>query len=277
VGGVDVSLAAAVARLALRPRLHSRVRASASSFSWHTDDDGSIVLEIKLSTEDARAVIAAVNANVTPRRGVEAHQARADALVTLCTRTDDDNVTRPEVMVHIEPDRVHFENGPAVTPEIAAMLACDGAVTTVVNTKLGPVPIHKDPAPTRAQRRLLALLHSTCQVDGCDNAGHFDAHHVVERQHGGKTAITNLVRLCRFHHRLVHVLGLRLTLHPDRRLEIHFPAGNPVVRTIPWAPFVAPEPENPEWISGHWCGERLHMDDVHLVVGLLEEAAAATA
>jgi len=80
--------------------------------------------------------------------------------------------------------------------------------------------------------------------------GSFDAHHVVPRRLGGKTHLRNMVRLCQFHHRLVHILGLRLTLHPDRTLDVRFPAGNPVDRTIEHSPFAAPAPADPNLISG---------------------------
>lgn len=65
----------------------------------------------------------------------------------------------------------------------------------------------------------------------------------------------------------MHVLGLRLTLHPDRSLDVAFPAGNPVDRTIEFAPFVAPAPADPNLITGTWSGERLQMDCLHLAVG----------
>lgn len=75
-----------------------------------------------------------------------------------------------------------------------------------------------------------------------------------------------MMRLCQFHHRLVHILDLRLTLHPDRRLDVTFPAGNPIDRSIPYSPFVAPAPADPNLISSTWSGERLQLDYVHLAV-----------
>ena len=71
---------------------------------------------------------------------------------------------------------------------------------------------------------------------------------------------------------MVHVLGLRLTLHPDRSLDVTFPAGNPVDRTIEFAPFAAPEPADPTLITGTWTGERLQMDYLQIAVGSRQAA-----
>jgi len=228
---------------------------------------------LKVPTDAGQAVIAAVTAATTPRKGMPLHQSQADALCEL-VQGDDSHRGTPELIVHSHGDRVCCEDGTALAPEIAEMIACDAAITTVVDTPWGPVTIKRDPAPSKLQRRWLRMRHQTCQYPGCDHAGRFDAHHVVERRHHGKTRLKNLVRLCAFHHRLVHALGLLLTLHPDRRLEVRFPAGNPVERTISFAPFVAPAPANADWITGQWTGERLNLDYIHLAVESRELAAA---
>lgn len=278
----ECATAAQVAKIvrSLRHRTAKDVVAQVENrgFSWHSDDDGSIVFTIKLPTEVGTAVVARIDAAATPQKGVPAHQRRADVFAELLLADGDgDELVRPEVFIHIEPDLTAFDNGVAVAAEIAECAACDGPVTTVVDTADGPVVVRKDPAPTRAQRRWLKLRHDTCQVPGCDHDGIFDAHHVVERHLGGKTQLWNLVRLCKFHHRLVHVLGLRLTLHPDRRLEVTFPAGNPIDRTIEFAPFVAPPPPDPDWISSTWTGERLNLDYTLLAIQSRQQLAHVTA
>jgi hypothetical protein len=242
---------------------------------WDTDEvDGSMVFTLRVPTEVGQSVIAAVNTATGVRAGVPMHQARADALVDL-TVGDDAVRARPEVIVYLQGDSAAFEDSTAVAPEIVECLTCDGTVTTVVDTAVGPVTIVKDPPPTRAQRRWLRLRHRTCQMPGCHHEGSFDAHHVVPRSVGGETRLRNLVRLCAFHHRLVHVLGLRLTLHANRRLDVAFPDGKPVDRPIGFAPFVAPAPVDPDWITGTWTGERLHLDFVHLAIAGVERRASA--
>jgi hypothetical protein len=247
-------------------------------FAWHTDDsDGSVVITLRLPGDDGMAVVRAVEAATTPTAGVPLAQARADALVGLVTGVGADDVVRPEVVIHVEADKVGIDGGPAVAPEIAEFCACDGPVSTVVDTTHGAFVVRKDPPVSRTQRRALALRHRTCQFPGCGNDGRFDAHHVVERHLGGATKLHNLVRLCRFHHRLVHVLRLRVTLHADRRVEVAFPAGNPVERPIPFAPFAAPTPHDPSWISSTWDGDRLQLNWIHLVIDELERRATPPA
>ena len=234
---------------------------------WAVDEeDGSMVFTLRLPTETGQAVAAALQVVTQVEAGVPAHQSRADACVALICG-DDEVRARPEVIVHLHADTAAFEDSTAVAPEIVECLACDGAVTTVADTPVGPITIKKDPPPSRTQRRWLKLRHRTCQFPGCHHAGSFDAHHVVHRGQGGKTRLSNMVRICQFHHRLVHILDLRLTLHPDRRLDVTFPAGNPIDRSIPYSPFVAPVPADPNLISSStWSGERLQLDYVHLAV-----------
>ena len=57
---------------------------------------------------------------------------------------------------------------------------------------------------------------------------------------------------------------------PPRAHRKKFPAGNPVDRSIPHAPFVAPVPADPNLISSTWTGERLQLDYVHLAIQSIE-------
>ena len=233
---------------------------------WDVDDsDGSVVFTLRVPTEVGQAVIAAVNAVTGLEAGVPVHRKRADACVGLICG-DDEVRARPEVLVHLHADSAAFDDSTAVAPEIVECLACDGTVTTVADTAAGPITIKKDPPPSRTQRRWLKLRHRTCQFPGCHHTGSFDAHHIIHRSQGGRTRLNNLVRLCQHHHRLVHTLDLRLTLHPDRHLDVRFPAGNSIDRTIEHTPFVAPAPTDPNLITGTWSGERLQLDYVHLAV-----------
>jgi hypothetical protein len=133
-------------------------------------------------------------------------------------------------------------------------------VTTVVHSADGPVEVDRRRAPTRRQRKALRHRHPVCQFPGCHHAGRFEAHHVVERAKGGRTRLANLVRLCGFHHRMVHLHGLLLTLHPDRSLTVADRRGAPIDRPIPVLDFDVDRPAKPDLI-GQWYGEDLHIND----------------
>lgn len=83
---------------------------------------------------------------------------------------------------------------------------------------------------------------------------------MVEHAKGGRTVVRNLARLCWFHHRMVHLHRLMLSMGHDRALHAGFPDGKPVDRSIPAVAFLAETPSNPDAIGGEWCGDRLDLD-----------------
>jgi len=77
-------------------------------------------------------------------------------------------------------------------------------------------------------RRLVALRDQTCQFPGgCDQpAAGCEPHHVLHRQDGGRTSLTNLKDYCWWHHHVVlHQLGWKLTVHPDGTSQVQSPDG----------------------------------------------------
>jgi hypothetical protein len=140
-------------------RNEAREQIESRSCSWSVDDDGSLVITLKLPTEIGYAVIGAVNGRAKFEKGVPFALTAADAMVELIL---EDGVVRGEVVVHVHPDQVHVEDGPAVAPEIAEALACNGTVTTVMETPDGPVVLDRQRAANKRQRRWLAFRHQTC-------------------------------------------------------------------------------------------------------------------
>ena len=139
--------------------------------------------------------------------------------------------------------------GAAATPEVLAMLehqilgmiiqvvSGPGGVASFLRRNLlgkglnGPsLPLdvgQTDDIPVHL-RRLVALRDQTCQFPGgCDQpAAGCEPHHVLHRQDGGHTSLTNLKDYCWWHHHVVlHQLGWKLTVHPDGTSRVQSPDG----------------------------------------------------
>jgi hypothetical protein len=116
---------------------------------------------------------------------------------------------------------------------VLAELAGDGDVQAVVvrNGVVLHAPGRLDLGRTtrlanRAQRRALRGLYATCGIPGCGTRyDRCKLHHIVWWRHGGRTDLDNLLPLCSVHHSKVHDHGWKLTLGPNRQLEIRFPDG----------------------------------------------------
>lgn len=153
--------------------------------------------------------------------GRSAPQRRADALVALCRswldRSDRPEVAgeRPHIVVTVDLEtlagrpgkRSELEDAGPIMPEAARRLACDAGVSRIVTTgRSEPLDVgRKTPVVPAAIRRALVLRDGGCRFPACGRPQAWcDAHHIVHWADGGETALTNLVLLCRPHHRAVH-------------------------------------------------------------------------
>lgn len=113
--------------------------------------------------------------------------------------------------------------GLPVPPTSVQRALCDGLVTPVIVDANGVV---LDAGRTirhanRAQRRALQAMYRSCAIEGCDVAfERCEIHHLVPWDLGGVTDLHNLVPVCSRHHHVVHELGWRLDLSPDRTLTV---------------------------------------------------------
>jgi hypothetical protein len=130
-----------------------------------------------------------------------------------------------------------------------------------------------------------ALLHRdrSCRFPGCHvRVG--QGHHVRHWARGGPTTLTNLVLLCRRHHRAVHEQGYQLAREPDGTLCFARPDGRPLP-AVPPAAVVPADPGavlraqheacglrlNARTACPGWLGEQL---DVGWAIGVLHPRAA---
>ncbi|HEY8924972.1 MAG TPA: HNH endonuclease signature motif containing protein [Polyangia bacterium] len=101
--------------------------------------------------------------------------------------------------------------------------------------------------PTAIWRALLIRDHH-CRFPGCTNRSFLHGHHIVHWLQGGRTALTNLVTLCSFHHRQVHEGGFEISLTPDMQVKVWTPDGH----RLPGAPALPIDPGTVDWLAGEW-------------------------
>ncbi len=129
-----------------------------------------------------------------------------------------------------------------------------------------------------AIRRALHARDPGCCFPGCTAGRSLDAHHVEHWADGGATKLSNLVSLCRHHHRLVHEGGIRVEARAGGGWRFRRPDGREfeVVRPEPapdhhWTRLQATHDTLGIRIDAHtaatrWSGERL---DYHLAIPIL--------
>ena len=199
--------------------------------SYSYDHDGSLILKARLPAETGALVLKALDAATKdvsaetsapetgkdrPSRGVQ----RADALGRMAESFLGHGAEalsggdRYQIVVHVDAEtlkagcagRCELEDGPAVAVETARRLACDASLVTVLEDEKGePLNVgRKTRSIPPALRRALKARDRGCRFPGCPNTHFVDAHHIHHWAKGGETRLSNLVQLCRFHHRQVH-------------------------------------------------------------------------
>jgi hypothetical protein len=151
-------------------------------------------------------------------------QRRADALVELCSQwlgtSDRPKVAgeRPHMTVVVDVEalggapsaRSELEGGHPLHPDSARRIACDAAITRVVTAgRSEPVDVgRRTPIVSHTIRRALVVRDRQCTFPACERPPEWcDAHHVRHWADGGPTALSNLILLCRQHHRSLHATG----------------------------------------------------------------------
>ena len=115
------------------------------------------------------------------------------------------------------PGRCHVEDGPAVSPQTAQMIACEATVSAMVHDpgsgEVLSVGRRSRRATAAIRRAVRERDRYRCTFPGCDSR-RTDLHHIVWWSHGGQTSAGNLLLLCKAHHAIVHDKGYIITRRP---------------------------------------------------------------
>ncbi len=189
---------------------------------------------------------------------------RADALVHVAegflaaSASNVSNAERFEVVVHV--DAHALSNTASITParcDVAdgGHLAIDTVRRIMCASPLVPVLDDEDGEPlnigrrTRAIppaiRRALRLRDDGCRFPGCTHKRFIDAHHIEHWANGGETKLSNLVELCKRHHRWLHEGGFDIEV--DATGELHFKNAKGIaISTTPPGHGISPDAPNLE-------------------------------
>ncbi|MCZ2810948.1 DUF222 domain-containing protein [Modestobacter sp. VKM Ac-2979] len=215
------------------------------SFQWHWDADGMLVLQVRMDGEAGAALLASVESlaerdarrdraaatraaaaadcpadpETFPRERMSARRCRALAQlaeVAADTGRRAGDPPRREVVVHVDADvladdaaagRAHLEGGPALTPAQVRRMACEAALTVIVERDGQPLALgRRRRLATVTQRRALLARDGGCARPGCTETRieRLHAHHLTPWRLGGRTDVSAMVLLCDVDHGLVH-------------------------------------------------------------------------
>jgi hypothetical protein len=264
--------------------------------SFRYDDDGSLVLTCHLPAEGGAMIMKALDIAVeslpihedvpagTSKQIVPYSARRADALACIAESflahdvLESPGTDRQQIVVHVAAETLRhgsagcceIEHGPSIPAETARRFSCDACVVSLVEDEDGePLNVGRKRRVVSAPlRRLLTARDKGCRFPGCCNARYIDMHHIKHWANGGETKPSNLVSLCRFHHRVVHEGGFNVEILDDGALRFVRPDGESVDRVLPGCN--QPPGDLRQLPTGKfvdcWRGDRM---DLHLAVDLM--------
>lgn len=235
--------------------------------TWEWDDDGSLLFRGRLPADDGALLVRSLEAArdelhvsaetceedeedvsaETSVGGIADRKApsNADALVSIADSAlaagaeEHAGGERYEVIVHVDAGVLESDeasgaceiaDGPALAPETARRLSCDASLVRILERDGRPLSVgRRTRAISPALNRALRSRDRCCQFPGCDQRRFVDAHHVHHWARGGKTELSNLMLLCRHHHRLLHEGGFSVEGRPGQAV-FRRPDGRPIPR-----------------------------------------------
>jgi hypothetical protein len=154
------------------------------------------------------------------------------------------SAARYQVVVHVDaavladpdqPGQSAPEDGPHVPAGTCQRLACDASRVVMrhdADGRITEVGVRTRTVPA-SLRRALQHRDRGCRFPGC-GLRYTQGHHIRHWAQGGPTKLSNLVLLCRRHHRSVHEDGFQVERLADGELRFRHPRG--------WLIPDAPEP-----------------------------------
>jgi hypothetical protein len=248
------------------------VRHASRALHVYPDADGTVVVRGRLEPEAGAMLMqaltaarealykranAAPHAEDVPAETPTMAQQQADALALIAETALHHGIDpgapaeRYQVVVHVDadvladaeaPGQSVVDGGARVSAETSQRLACD-ASRVVMRHEADGHTIEVE-ARTRtippALRRALQHRDQGFRFPGC-GLPFVQAHHIHHWAHGGPTTLSNLVMLCRRHHRAVHEEGYQVDRDTDGELRFRRPDG----RLIPDVPPPPKAPDDP--------------------------------
>ncbi len=133
--------------------------------------------------------------------------------------------------------RSELEDGTRLTPATARRLACDASKVQVTRGRDGSVLDvgRRTRTVPSAILRALEIRDRGCAFPGC-GLRFTEAHHVRHWADGGETKLSNLILLCRHHHRAVHEEGFTVQMERSGRPRFFDRTGWPLPDFAPPPP-----------------------------------------
>jgi hypothetical protein len=267
------------------------------------DDDGSLVMTCRLPAEAGALVMKAVDLAVdglpvyqdvpagTSREIVPFSARRADALARVAESflahdvLEAPGTDRQQIVVHVAAETLRtraagcceVEHGPAIAAETARRFSCDASIVTLLENADGePLNVGRKTRTISAPlRRLLTARDKGCRFPGCCNARYIDMHHIRHWVNGGETRPSNLISLCRFHHRAVHGGGYNVEILHDGAFRFVRPDGTRVDKVLPGCSQPPGDARKLPAAPAEWRYRGDHMDLPMAVDLLIQESRRA--
>jgi uncharacterized protein DUF222/HNH endonuclease len=265
------------------------------SFACYMDTDGSLVIRGRVPAEIGalfkRALEAAEDSLPIPENvpaGTsfdEMHRGRKRRVEALAVMAESFLATGPkelsggdrqQIVVHVDAGtlkhscagRCELEHEPSIAAETARRLSCDASIVRILENENGE-PLHvgrRTRTIPPAIRRALNSRDKGCRFPGCSFRRYVDGHHVKHWAQGGETKLSNLVTLCRFHHRHVHEGQVIVQILDDGAFRFIRPDGrlfdSPAPQSTDWTELVAAQEDQGIRVTAttavtRWTGEAL--------------------